>query len=281
MNEQRYQLFVKKGPEPGEIYDLSSVSMTIGRDPLSEITINDPEVSRRHARLIGTLSGYRIQDLGSTNGTFVNGVRLSGEPIDLEPGQIISIGGGVELVYQPSGDVKDQSETIIETDAASLEPATQEFSEIVAEHEIVEDKSEPESVGDSDMGDDEFGIEGVAEEVGAEAEEDADSDTMLGDDLIAPETILEPQQSEAEEQPPPISDQADDYVPEKVSEPVVIPHEGEPVYPQQDSEKSRFRRASTVIAALILLIICCCCSFLLFLWFYGGDWLLRQIGLLP
>ena len=61
--------------------------MTIGRDPMAEITINDPEVSRRHARLIGTLSGYRIQDLGSTNGTFVDDIRLGGEPLDLNIGQ--------------------------------------------------------------------------------------------------------------------------------------------------------------------------------------------------
>ncbi len=58
MSEQNYQLLVQRGPEPGKVYPLSSVSITIGRDPMADITITDPEVSRQHVRLLGT--PYRI-----------------------------------------------------------------------------------------------------------------------------------------------------------------------------------------------------------------------------
>ena len=85
MNATSYELFVKHGPVPGLIYPLTDKGLTIGRDPLSDILINDPEVSRQHALLSRTPTGeYRLQDLGSTNGTYVDGKRLEREPITLK-----------------------------------------------------------------------------------------------------------------------------------------------------------------------------------------------------
>jgi signal transduction histidine kinase/ActR/RegA family two-component response regulator len=52
-------------------------SVTLGRSPDATIVLDDPEISRLHARVTRTESGgYRIEDLGSKNGTFVNGVRV-------------------------------------------------------------------------------------------------------------------------------------------------------------------------------------------------------------
>ena len=101
-----YQLTVRKGPKVGETFPLETLSLTIGRDPVSDIILNDPEVSRQHARFTQTDAGYQVQDLGSTNGTFVNGQRLEAEPVDLEPGSTISMGSGVTLLYDlvPTGD---------------------------------------------------------------------------------------------------------------------------------------------------------------------------------
>ena len=106
MAESLYQLTVRKGPKVGEKFLLETISLTIGRDPVSDVILNDPEVSRQHARFTQTDTGYQVQDLGSTNGTFVNGERLESEPVDLKPGSTISMGSGVTLVYEaiPTGD---------------------------------------------------------------------------------------------------------------------------------------------------------------------------------
>ena len=58
----------------------------IGRDPGSDLSINDPTVSRRHAQIACIQQHYLLHDLGSKNGTFVNDIRL-------EPGTVwIQIG---------------------------------------------------------------------------------------------------------------------------------------------------------------------------------------------
>ncbi len=105
MSETLYQLTVRRGPKVGETFLLETISLTAGRDPVSDIILNDPEVSRQHARFTQTETGYQVQDLGSTNGTFVNGQRLESEPVDLQPGFTISMGSGVTLVYDvvPTG----------------------------------------------------------------------------------------------------------------------------------------------------------------------------------
>ncbi len=105
MAETLYQLTVRKGPKVGETFLLETISLTVGRDPVSDIILNDPEVSRQHARFTQTDTGYQVQDLGSTNGTFVNGQRLEAEPVDLQPGFTISMGSGVTLIYNlvPTG----------------------------------------------------------------------------------------------------------------------------------------------------------------------------------
>jgi pSer/pThr/pTyr-binding forkhead associated (FHA) protein len=270
MNEQQYRILVNKGPEPGKVYELTSVSITIGRDPMAEITINDPEVSRRHARLIGTLSGYRIQDLGSTNGTFVDGTRLGGEPFDLKIGQVISIGGGVVLVYQGMTEDDEHSVTIL--DVAMEPPKAQELEEQpdIADIEPVVEASGISTIVESTN--DEVDVA----EIGAAAEEELDQPTSV--EPPSPATNWESPRTE--ETSTPSHGEPESYEAEDFSEPVVIPHQGEPAK-SFSASKSSNRRLSTVVAALLLLVICCCCSFILFLYYYGGDWLLRQMGLLP
>lgn len=266
MNDRQYQLLVKKGPEPGKIFELTSVSMTVGRDPMAEITINDPEVSRRHARLIGTLSGYRIQDLGSTNGTFVDGIRLGGEPIDLNIGQVISIGGGVILVYQETPGEEAQSVTTLDTVLVPPEMPEQEDPQDAEpiEPEIAQDS---ESAGDD--------IEGA--QIDSTVEEELEQPPNA-EPLPSVTSWESPPQ---EDTPSPFQDEAGSYETEDFSEPVVIPHQGESDQSFPDDKSSNTRRLSTIIAAVMLLIICCCCSFMLFMYYYAGDLLLRQMGLLP
>lgn len=63
----------------------------IGRSNEADLVIDDPFASDFHARVGQVEGGFRIQDLGSTNGTFVNGERLS-SPVTIGPGDQIQIG---------------------------------------------------------------------------------------------------------------------------------------------------------------------------------------------
>jgi FhaA, N-terminal domain/FHA domain len=75
----------------GKRVDLGERVTTIGRLPESTLTIEDANVSRRHAEIRPNRVGYMLVDLGSTNGTMVNGIRLDGER-PLRDGDIISFG---------------------------------------------------------------------------------------------------------------------------------------------------------------------------------------------
>jgi pSer/pThr/pTyr-binding forkhead associated (FHA) protein len=97
-----YRLTVRRGPQPDQSYELSRETVTLGRDITNDIAINDPEVSRHHARLTHTGTGYVIEDLRSTNGTFVNQQRLAA-PRALNSGDQIGLGETVVLLYEAVG----------------------------------------------------------------------------------------------------------------------------------------------------------------------------------
>jgi ABC-type multidrug transport system ATPase subunit/pSer/pThr/pTyr-binding forkhead associated (FHA) protein/ABC-type multidrug transport system permease subunit len=66
-------------------------SMVIGRDPQADLRLDYPMVSWRHARLTREAGGILVEDLGSRNGTFVSGARISGKVL-AKPGQEIGLG---------------------------------------------------------------------------------------------------------------------------------------------------------------------------------------------
>jgi len=98
MAKAQYRLVVRQGPVPGQVFELNKDEILIGRDIANDFVINDAEVSRKHARL--TLEGdrYRIEDLNSTNGTYIDGQRLIG-PHMMAIGEIIMFGDNVGVVF--------------------------------------------------------------------------------------------------------------------------------------------------------------------------------------
>ena len=65
-------LVVKKGPFIGQKFDLAKREITLGRDPNSDIFLDDVTVSRHHAKIVVSDDSVTIIDVGSTNGTYVN-----------------------------------------------------------------------------------------------------------------------------------------------------------------------------------------------------------------
>jgi hypothetical protein len=76
--------------------------LVIGRDPEVEIYLADSRISRRHALIQPTEEGIFISDLGSSNGTLVNGELIT-DAVVLEPGDLIQVGGKISLVYEEGG----------------------------------------------------------------------------------------------------------------------------------------------------------------------------------
>ncbi len=96
--ERRPYLLVLSGPQLGEIFPLDPErEIVLGRDPASEIRLRDTGVSRRHAGIVASPSGARLRDLGSTNGIFVEGIRVA--DCVLQDGQRVQMGMHTALKY--------------------------------------------------------------------------------------------------------------------------------------------------------------------------------------
>ncbi|MGE0396869.1 MAG: sigma 54-interacting transcriptional regulator [Kofleriaceae bacterium] len=70
----RYRLVVVEGPNPGTTIEGSEEEVSIGSAPGNSLVVDDRTVSRHHVAIAPTPRGHLVRDLGSTNGTYVNGV---------------------------------------------------------------------------------------------------------------------------------------------------------------------------------------------------------------
>ncbi|MBK6325002.1 MAG: FHA domain-containing protein [Chloroflexi bacterium] len=102
MNQAVARLVVRRGPTPNQTFDLIQEKIIIGRSSGNEIAITDPEISRKHAQLIRQDAGYALEDLGSTNGSFINDRRVVGLT-PLHHGDVIDLGEAISLVYVVGG----------------------------------------------------------------------------------------------------------------------------------------------------------------------------------
>jgi pSer/pThr/pTyr-binding forkhead associated (FHA) protein len=89
----------KQAPEPLPLARVSRLNWVIGRAPDCDVWLSDTTVSGSHARIQRSLRHWSIEDLDSTNGTRLNGRRIS-KRLRLESGDILSL-GAVRLFFKP------------------------------------------------------------------------------------------------------------------------------------------------------------------------------------
>lgn len=112
-------LVMRSGPIPGSSYILEKPEVILGRELNNDIPVPDPEISRRHARFISRADGIYIEDLGSTNGSFVNGVRIK-TPTLLHPGDVITLAESTVLVFE------QQTEEPVQSQPPYIPPVSEE-----------------------------------------------------------------------------------------------------------------------------------------------------------
>ncbi len=88
---KRLSLAILDGPDAGSVHRIEKPRVTIGRSG-ADLTLNDSEASRQHAAIEIRDNQYHLLDLGSTNGTLVNGDKIDG-PVELSDKSEFQVGG--------------------------------------------------------------------------------------------------------------------------------------------------------------------------------------------
>lgn len=83
-------LFVRSESQQGQEFEVGDV-VVLGRSDETDVVLDDPYASEFHLRLVSQENGMMLHDLGSTNGTYVNGRRVSA-PTELKRGDTIQVG---------------------------------------------------------------------------------------------------------------------------------------------------------------------------------------------
>ena len=136
--ERHAYLVFLTGPLVGKIHLLDEGTVTLGRGADLDIPINDPGISRHHVRIAFQKGKARIQDLGSTNGTYLNGRRIAES--DLKDGDKIQISSNTILKYA----YQDKIENIFHTELyrmAVVDPLTGAYNKRYFEERFKEEFS--------------------------------------------------------------------------------------------------------------------------------------------
>lgn len=86
-------VYIIHGIGEGECFEFEGNTIHIGRSPNNDIQVDEGSISRRHVKIVRNGHQYSVEDLHSTNGTYVNNVPIHpGDPVDVEEGLPIAIG---------------------------------------------------------------------------------------------------------------------------------------------------------------------------------------------
>jgi adenylate cyclase len=137
----------------GVIHRLSGDSVSIGRDPANDIALHDGACSARHAQFVSDGAGWRVDDRGSRNGTFVNGERV--QTARLNQGDRVQV-GATEVTFDMevrssrgldggSGDGSGYASSYLQSMASDEEPGSESSGSVWERSLLIEDEPEDES----------------------------------------------------------------------------------------------------------------------------------------
>ncbi|MBN2375860.1 MAG: FHA domain-containing protein [Sedimentisphaerales bacterium] len=137
-------LHILQGPDKGHTFDITHTPSLVGRDS-PDLPLTDNTISRRHAQLIKKNNTWAINDLNSANGTYVNGVKISGfhelkQGDQLRCGSTLIVFGerptGTGIAGEPAGSLKiDENGNIVESAIMTTVPSMED-SVIIAGPEM-------------------------------------------------------------------------------------------------------------------------------------------------
>jgi len=120
-----------------QIYDIDQETIRVGREPGMDVVIDNPSVSRRHAEIRKEGEGWVLEDLESSNGTFLHGEKIQ-EPRTLEPGDEIGF-GKFSLVFEKAvGEAtapKSRSQPALTMGEGTMHIKSHELSQLLEESE--------------------------------------------------------------------------------------------------------------------------------------------------
>ncbi|WP_164017296.1 FHA domain-containing protein [Pyxidicoccus trucidator] len=95
-------LYVERGPGVGQLVPVKQGPLVMGRSSSSDLRLQHPSISRRHAQLIRRADRFFVKDLSSQNGTFLNRTRVTAEA-EVMPGDEIAMGNALLRLRGPGG----------------------------------------------------------------------------------------------------------------------------------------------------------------------------------
>ena len=116
MNATDAHIVIHQDPTTQQVFPLSEGVVTIGREAYNDVVLIDPEASRKHAQISFQAGRYVVEDLGRTNGTFVNGQQIL-TPKTLNRGDVIEVGEMARILFQGPGE--DIGETVMRAPSSS------------------------------------------------------------------------------------------------------------------------------------------------------------------
>jgi pSer/pThr/pTyr-binding forkhead associated (FHA) protein len=134
------KLVFQAGVQAGKEYIFSGEEVSIGRDPKNVIVVDDVQVSRQHLRIFQKDQELFVEDLKSTNGTFLNGKPLT-KPQKLRNGDQVTMGQNSIFEVQTSGSISEEEEkhNVLPIFGKQAKPGSKRTEERI---EYVEDLSE-------------------------------------------------------------------------------------------------------------------------------------------
>jgi two-component system, cell cycle response regulator len=120
--QQRTVIKVLTGLEAGRVHMITTDAVVVGRGTACDLRIDDTSLSRQHCRIRKTGGSFFVEDLGSRNGTMVNGVRIQA-PLLLSDGALLQLAANTIIMFSQQEDLEVQAEQRLYASAV-LDPLT-------------------------------------------------------------------------------------------------------------------------------------------------------------